>query len=106
MGEPVSVIESASANGTSVRFETNRALTGMGHERYAAGEVIYGERPPDLIAKALIEHGGVKAVHVYAQTITVTLEEGSSADGLKELVEDMYIYYRPGVRVPQPEDFE
>lgn len=106
MGEPVSVIQSDSANGRRVRFETNRALTGMGHERYVAGEEIYGERPPDLIAKALIAHGGVEAVHIYAQTITVTLDDGANADGLKELVENMYIYYRPGVRVPQPEDFE
>lgn len=106
MGEPVSVIQSNSTNGRRVRFETNRALTGMGHERYVAGEEIYGERPPDEIAKALFAHGGVAAVHVYAQTITVTLEDGASADGLKELVEDMYIYYRPGVPVPKPEDFE
>ena len=106
MGEPVSVIQSDSISSNRVRFETNRALTGMGHERYKAGEEIYGERPPDLIAKALIDHGGVDSVHVYAQTITVTLEPGASADGLKELVEDMYIFYRPGVPVPKPEDFE
>ena len=106
MGEPVSVIQSDSTSSNRVRFETNRALTGMGHERYKAGEEIYGERPPDLIARALIEHGGVDSVHVYAQTITVTLEPGANADGLKELVEDMYIFYRPGVPVPKPEDFE
>lgn len=106
MGEPVSVIQTESADGNTVRFETNRALTGMGHERYAAGEEIYGERPPDLIAKDLLAHGGVAAVHIYAQTITVTLKPGASADGLKQLIEDMYIFYRPGVPVPKPEDFE
>ncbi len=106
MGEPVAVIQSDSTTGNRVRFETNRALTGMGHERYTAGDEIYGDRPPDLLAKALFAHGGVAAVHVYAQTVTVTLEDGATADGLKEIVEDMYIFYRPGVPVPKPEDFE
>ncbi|MEM7271873.1 MAG: hypothetical protein AAF547_02230 [Actinomycetota bacterium] len=105
MGEPVTVIEKASNRPGYVRFETNRSFTGMGHERYAAGEVIYGERPPDQVAKALFETGKVDEVHVYAQTITVKLFDRASSEGIKEVIEDLYTYYRPGVEVPTPESF-
>ncbi|MEM7322414.1 MAG: hypothetical protein AAF531_04945 [Actinomycetota bacterium] len=105
MGEPVTVIEKASSRHGYVRFDTNRSFTGMGHERYAAGEIIYGDRPPDKIAAALFETGKVDEVHVYAQSVTVKLFEGASPDGLKEILEDIYIYYRPGVEVPTAESF-
>ncbi|MGI9599011.1 MAG: hypothetical protein ACR2QK_22800 [Acidimicrobiales bacterium] len=105
MGEPVTVIEKASSRPGYVRFDTNRTFTGMGHERYSSGEVIYGDRPPDEIARKLFETGKVDEVHVYAQSITVKLFEGAKAAGLKEIIEDIYIYYRPGVEVPTPESF-
>ena len=34
MGQPVTVIEKPSSHPGVVRYETNRALTGMGHEVY------------------------------------------------------------------------
>ena len=105
MGEPVTVIEKASSRPGYVRFDTNRTFTGMGHERYSAGDVIYGERPPDVIAKKLFETGKVDEVHVYAQAITVKLFDGAKATGLKEIIESMYIFYGPGVEVPTPESF-
>ena len=37
MGQMVAVSEQPSASPGIVRFELNRALTGMGHERYEAG---------------------------------------------------------------------
>lgn len=105
MGEPVSVIQTAALGGNRLRFETNRSLTGMGHERYSVDEEVFGDRPPDRIARAMFDTGQVQKVHVYTQTITVTLKPGANGDGLKELVEDMYIFYKPGVPVPKPEDF-
>jgi hypothetical protein len=105
MGEPVTVIESASNRPGYHRFETNRTFTGMGHESYAAGDIIYGDRPPDEIAKVLFDTGRVDEVHVYAQTITVKLFDGAKVDGLKEIIEELYTYYRPGVEVPTPESF-
>ncbi len=106
MGEPVAVIETPSAVHGRVRFETNRSLTGMGHERYQFGQEILGDRPPDQIAHRLFETGQVDEVHVYAQTVTVKLRAGSEADGLKELIEDLFTYYRPGVEVPTEESFQ
>lgn len=105
MGEPVSVIEKPSNNHGMVRFETNRWFTGMGHERYVAGEPIYRDRPADRVAQLLFDSGKVGEVHVYGQSVTVKLLPGCGAEGLKELIEDLYTYYRPGVEVPDPESF-
>ncbi|MEM7342095.1 MAG: hypothetical protein AAF467_25870 [Actinomycetota bacterium] len=105
MGEPVAVTEKPSSRAGFVRFETNRSFTGMGHERYEAGETIHGTRPPDVVAQRLFETGTVDEVHVYGQAITVKLFEGASADGLREIIEDLYVYYRPGVEVPTAESF-
>jgi hypothetical protein len=77
----------------------------MGHERYAAGDTIHGDRPPDQLAKVLFATGRVDEVHVYAQAITVKLFKDTGSDGLKELIEDLYVYYRPGVEVPTAESF-
>lgn len=100
MGQLVTVIEKQSPTTGVVRFELNRVLTGTGHERYRAGDVVTGDRPPDVIARRLLEHGGIDAIHINGSVISVDLAKGHSPDGLKELIEDMYTYYRPGVDVP------
>lgn len=105
MGQPVSVLEKPTAVPGVVRFETNRALTGTGHEVYLEGDEIVGERPPDVIARKLFERGGVERVHVNSNVITVTLADGGDAAGMAEIIGDLYTYYRPGVPVPTPEDF-
>ncbi len=105
MGEPVTATEKPSNREGFVRFETNRSFTGMGHERYLAGDVIHGNRPPDMVATRLFETGQVDEVHVYGQAITVKLFKGASTKGLKEIIEELYTYYRPGVEVPTPESF-
>jgi hypothetical protein len=103
MGQPVTVIEKPSGHPGIVRYETNRALTGMGHEVFRSPADVKGDRPADRIARALFEHGGVDAVHVYANVITVHLERGDAAEGIKAIIEDLYTYYRPGVEVVVPE---
>ena len=103
MGQPITAIEKPSSVPGTVRFEINRNLTGMGHERYLAGTVIEGDRPPDRLARDLFERGGIDAVHVYNNVITIDLDERRDASGLKEIVEGLYIYYRPGVEVPSME---
>jgi hypothetical protein len=104
MGEPVTVMEKPSSRSGYVRFETNRSFTGMGHERYLAGQEIPNHRPPDVLARRLFETGRVDEVHVYQQAVTVKLSGGSS-DGLAEIIEDLYVHYRPGVEVPTAESF-
>jgi len=104
MGQPVTVIEKPTAVPGVVRFETNRVLSGMSHERYVPGRPVEGNRPPDVVARRLFERGGVASVHVNGNVITVQLESGGSGpadtQGLREIIEDLYTYYRPGVEVP------
>jgi hypothetical protein len=106
MGQPVSVIEKPSSRPGVVRYEINRTLTGMGHERYRADRPVVGHRPPDELARRLFERGGIDAVHVNSNVITIDLAKGSGdTSGIAEIIEDLYTYYRPGVPVPSAEDF-
>ena len=95
MGQPVSVIEKPTGRAGVLRFETNRSLTGMGHERYRAGTAVEGNRPPDVLARRLFERGGVATVHIYGGLITIELAE-PAVSGHTEIIEDLYTYYRPG----------
>ncbi|MGY6499278.1 MAG: hypothetical protein ACXIVQ_00055 [Acidimicrobiales bacterium] len=105
MGQPITAIEASSSIPGNVRFEINRNLTGMGHERYLAGVPVEADRPPDRLARALFERGGIDAVHIYGNVITIDLDERRDPSGLKEIIESLYIYYRPGVPVPTADDF-
>ncbi len=102
MGQPISVVDKPSSKPGVVRFEINRSLTGMGHERYRSAEDATGDRPPDALARRLFEHGGVASVHVYSNVITVELAEGGSAEGMRELIEELFIHYREGVQPSLP----
>ncbi len=97
MGQPITVVRKPSPKPNTVRFEINRTLTGMGHERYDAGSDVSGDRPPDELARRLFERGGVRRVHVYSNLISIQLDAGAKADGLEEIIRDLYIHYRPGV---------
>jgi hypothetical protein len=97
MGQPVAVVEKSSSEPNVLRFELNRSLTGMGHERYVKGQEVTGNRPPDELARRVLEHGGVESVHVYSNVVTIKLEPGASGGGLKEIMEQLYIHYLPGV---------
>ena len=105
MGQPVTVIEKPSSVGGVVRFEINRTLTGMGHERYLAGQRVEGDRPPDELARRLFERGGIEGVHINSNVITLHLERGADTEGITSIIEDLDTRYRPGVPVPSPEDF-
>ncbi len=93
----ITVTEKPSARHGVVRFETNRALTGMAHERYRQGDEIEGDRPPDEVAKALFAVGGVQAVHVHGNHITVELANGATTEGMAGVIADLFTHYRPGV---------
>jgi hypothetical protein len=97
MGQAITVIEKPTSTPGVVRFEINRGLTGMGHERYQSLVDAQGDRPPDRVAKLLFEQGGVDAVHIYSNEITVHLADGASGAGMAELIENLFIHYREGV---------
>ena len=87
-----------------VRFEANRSFTGMGHERFSSVEQATGSRPAAVVAQRLFATGQVSAVHVYANVITVELSKGAGAQGLEQVVRDLYQYWKPGMEPPAFED--
>ncbi len=97
MGQPIVVTEKPTARPGMWRFEANRVLTGMAHERYAKDERIIGDRPPDELARRLFATGRCDEVHVYGNEVTVVLARGHAPDGLREIIEGLYTYYREGV---------
>jgi hypothetical protein len=97
MGQLITVTEKPSAQHGIVRFETNRALTGMGHERYNSIDDISENRPPDVLARLLFETGKVSSLHIYGNIVTLTLKDGAQTDGMSKLIEDLFIHYKPGV---------
>jgi hypothetical protein len=101
MGQPVAVVAKPSRHPGLLRFEANRVFTGMGHERYHSAEEAAGSTPGAVLARRLFETGQVDAVHVYQNVITVDVKKGFDDHGLQKIVEDLYIYYRPGF-VPPP----
>ena len=102
MGQPITVIEKPTTRPDVVRFELNRSLTGMGHERYASRDSATGVRPVDELARRLFDHGGVDGVHVYSNVVTIDLAAGASADGLQQVIEDLFLYYAEGVTPAEP----
>ena len=97
MGMLITVTEKPSARRDVVRFELNRAITGMAHDRYRSSADVDGTRPPDEVARRLFNHGGVTAVTVHGNQVTVELEPGASTHGMAATIADLFIHYRPGV---------
>jgi hypothetical protein len=103
MGQPVAVVEKPSPRPGLVRFEVNRSLTGMGHERYTADQPVVGDKTSAELARRLLGTGRVDAVHLYQNVVTVDLKKGFNGDGLADVVENLYIYWVPGREVPNLE---
>ena len=102
MGQPITVVSTRSSRPGVVRFEINRCLTGMGHERYRADNEIVGDTPADELARRLFDVGGTAGILVNSNIITV---EASTADldvdGVAETIAELHLYYVGGVEVPR-----
>ncbi len=103
MGQPVLVSRSNSRDAKVVRFEANRNLTGMGHERFSSLEQAGGTRPSAVLASRMLATGKVASVHIFGNLITVELND-QDADGLDEIIRDLYQYWKPGMEPPAFED--
>jgi hypothetical protein len=102
MGQAITVTEKPTTREGVVRFELNRSLTGMAHERYVSLADAQGHRPPDVLARRLLGHDSVHSVAIYSNEVTVELKAWKTAEGLKEVIEDLYIHYLPGVQPSIP----
>lgn len=103
MGQLVTVIEKPSTRPGIVRYVLNRALTGMGHERFTVDTYPEGDTPADELARRLIDSDKVVGVSINGNVVTVELSTNDS-DGLKEIIVDLYTYYVPGVEIPTDEE--
>ena len=106
MGQLVGVVEKQSATPGVVRFELNRSLSGMGHERFTSTADALGPRPSAALARELFATGRVAGIHIYGNIVTVDLAKGYDATGLADIVREMYRYWKPGVEPPSFEDLQ
>jgi hypothetical protein len=104
MGQMVGVVERKSATPGVVRFELNRSLSGMGHERFDSVVEAIGSKPSASLARQLFATGKVDSVHVYGNIVTVDVAKGYDSGGLADIVREMYRYWKPGVVAPTFED--
>ena len=104
MGQMIDVVERPSPRRGIVRFETNRALSGTGHDRYVAGQVIDDNRPVDEIARRIFARGGVNAVHVNGSVVTVDLAKGYDASGIADIIRGLYTFYLDAGEELAPDD--
>ncbi len=104
MGQPVAVTVKPSTSPNRVRFELNRSLTGMGHERYTDAAQAKGVKPADELARRLFATGSVSAVHVLGSMVTVETRSGADVAALQTTVENLYQYWKPGMEPPSLEE--
>jgi hypothetical protein len=94
MGQPITVVATpSSVNRAVLRLETNRPLSGMGHERYLEPPGELRQRPVDELARRLFDAGGVQAVHINGSVVTVTLMGGENGEGLADVVRELFLHY-------------
>lgn len=103
MGQMVSVVQKPTSIPGVVRFESNRTLTGQGHERFTSAADAIGPRPAAELARRLLSTGQVKGVHMFSNIITVNLLKGYQGDGLYDIVRELFQYWKPGM---EPAVFE
>ena len=106
MGQLVGVVEKQSATPGVVRFELNRSLSGMGHERFTSAADALGPRPAAALARDLFATGRVAGIHIYGNMVPVGLTDGHDSTGLIDIVREMYRYWKPGVEPPTFEDLQ
>jgi len=94
MGQPITVIEKPSrSNPAILRLETNRPLSGMGHERYLQPPGPLLQRPVDELARRLFARGGVESVHINGSVVTITLGGGQTGAGLADVTRELFLHY-------------
>ena len=106
MGQLVGVVEKPSTTPGVVRFELNRSLSGMGHERFASVDEAVGPKPSPSLARLLFATGQVVGVHIYGNMVTVDIAKGFDSAGLADTITEMYQYWKEGVEPPSFEDLQ
>jgi len=79
MGQPITVTVRAGLRPDVRFFDTNRSITGMAIEVYASPADAVGERPPDVLARRLLDMGATK-VTIYSNVVTVEASASTWAE--------------------------
>ena len=105
MGQPINVVFTRSSKPEIYRFEVNRCLTGMDHERFQVDDEIIGDTPSDELARRLFSLAGVAGIHLNSNMITVK-SDGSelSIEELIETISDLHIFYNDGIEVANDDE--
>ena len=93
MGQPITVVEKPSSNPAVLRFETNRPLSGMGHERYTSAPSELRHKTADELARRLFAAGGIETVHINGSVVTVGLGRGQTGAGLGDVIRGLFLHY-------------
>lgn len=106
MGQPITVVSKPSFRSGVVRYETNRSLTGMGHERFRAGDEIPGCTPTDELARRLFARGGISGIHVNSNVVTLELADAGAEDieDIEDIIAGLYLYWVEGVEIPSDDE--
>ena len=97
MGQPITVTVRAGASPDVRFFECDRSLTSMAIEVYTPGSeaAVSGARPPDVLARRLLEAGAAK-VTIYSNVVTVEAPPESWVDlepKVKHTIEHLFEFY-------------
>jgi len=105
MGQPINVVFTPSSKPGIYRFEVNRCLTGMDHERFRNDDEIIGDTPSDELARRLFSLGGIVGIHINSNMITVESDASEiSTDELIRIISDLHLFYTDGVEVPSDDE--
>jgi hypothetical protein len=70
MGQPITITVRQGVSESVRVFDLNRSLTGMAIERYRSIDDVTGSRPPDVLARRILDLGASR-VTVYSSVVTV-----------------------------------
>ncbi len=79
MGQTITVTTRECSRPEIRFFDTNRSITGMAIEVYTSATDASGERPPDVLARRLLDMGATK-VTIYSNVVTVEAPAGAWLD--------------------------
>ena len=95
MGQEIAVTQRAGVSDSVRVFDLNRSLTGMAIERYRSVDDVKGGRPPDVLARRILDLGATK-VTIYSSVVTVEMPADRWAEleaKFADAIEHLFIYY-------------
>jgi hypothetical protein len=102
MGQPIKVTVRPDPDPDVLVFDTDRSLTGTDVHGYSRDDDVLGNRPYEILARAVFEINGVMSVSVSSNVITVRRSTGADWDRrswedigpeICGIIENLFIHY-------------